>query len=389
MRNSSALLAIFIVALAAGLVFFSPLSSSAASSPNPATKAASKKAPATSWETEWNRTVEAARKEGKVVIYSTPSGDVIRSVASAFEKRFGIKVEWVNGRGEELAQRMLVEKTAGIKTHDVIISGGTTTQTVMKPRGLLGRIDSVLILPEVKDPQVWVGKHMPYLDKDRTAMALLATYQRYVLRNTNLVRENEVTSYKDLLNPKWKGKIVTNDPTVAGTGSAFFMMLALDIWGKEEMKEFMRQFVKQEPAVTRDRRQQVEWVARGKYSLSVATNLENAIEFISLGSPVAFAKIKEGGKVGPGAGGLAVPVSPAHPNTSKVFVNWILSREGQAVFVKAYGSPGIRLDAPREGIPPQLFPEPDEKFHEDTEESILYRDEVTKIAKEIFKPLLK
>src|SRR3990172_9200929 len=152
-----------------------------------------------SLETEWNKTVEAAKKEGKVFIYSTPSGDVIRPVANAFEKKYGIKVEWIIGRGEELTQRMQVEKAAGIKVHDVIICGGPTTQTVMKPLGLLGRLDAILVLPEVIDPQAWINKRLPYLDKDHTAMALLGTFQRYITRNTTMVRENEITSYKDLL----------------------------------------------------------------------------------------------------------------------------------------------------------------------------------------------
>src|SRR3990172_9971730 len=108
------------------------------------------------WEAEWNSVVAAAQKEGKVMIFSTPSGDVLRDLASAFEKKYRIKVEWINGRGEELAQRMGAEKTAGIKTADVVMSGDATILIVMKPRGLLGKIGAQLILPEVLDPQAWV-----------------------------------------------------------------------------------------------------------------------------------------------------------------------------------------------------------------------------------------
>ena len=373
------------LALIVLIIICQPFATSAAA---PAPKAAAEKAKGT-WEAEWHRVVDAAKKEGKVMIFSTPSGDVIRNLASAFEKKYGIKVEWINGRGEELAQRMGTEKTAGIKTADVVMSGDATILIVMKPRGLLGKIDTQLILPEVLDPQAWVVKHVPYFDKDRTGIAVLATPQRYVLRNTDMVKEHEITSYKDLLNPKWKGKITMNDPAVTGTASGFMTMLSVNFWGVEGTREFMRQLVKQEPAITRDRRLQAESVARGKYAISIATNFENAIEFINLGSPLAFVKIKEGGKLGSGAGGLAVAETPAHPNAAKVFINWILSKEGHSVFVKSYGSPGSRSDAPREGIPPQMFAEPDEKFYEETEEGTLARTEIMKIAKEIFAPLLK
>ncbi|MCG6533596.1 MAG: ABC transporter substrate-binding protein [Syntrophales bacterium LBB04] len=386
MKRVAVLQTVFIMILVESIMLFQPfIIVQALSAPNAPVKAGAKG----TWETEWNRAVESAKQEGKVLVYSTPSGDVIRSVAEAFEKKYGIKVEWVVGRGEELAQRMQTERNAGIKAVDVVISGGPSTQTVMKPLGLLGRLDAMLMLPEVLDPQAWITKHIPYLDKDHTGLAMLATLQRYITRNTTMVSANEITAYKDLLNPKWKGKITVNDPTVAGTASAFFTMLAVDVWGPEETKEFMRQFVKQEPAVTRDRRLQAEWVARGKYALSVATNLENVIDFIKLGSPIDSFKMKEGSMVGPGAGGLAVAISPAHPNAAKVFVNWLLTKDGHAVFVKAYGSPGIRKDAPGEGIPQQMVPDADEKIYEDDEESILYRDKTIKMAKEIFAPLFK
>ncbi len=225
--------AVLIAALVALAILCKLAALPAAASVSPPESKSSAKITGSSWEAEWNRDVEAAKKEGRVQIYSTPSGDIIRTIANAFEKKYGIKVEWIVGRGEELAQRMQVEKVAGIKAVDVIISGGPSTQTVMKPQGLLGKLDSLLVLPEVLDPQAWITKHIPYLDKDHTGLAMLATLQRFVTRNTAMVRANEITSYKDLLNPKWKGKINVNDPSVAGTGSAFFTMLAVHVWGEE------------------------------------------------------------------------------------------------------------------------------------------------------------
>ncbi len=161
--------------------------STALAAPAPAPKSAAEKAKG-AWEAEWNKTVDAAKKEGKVMIFSTPSGDVLRDLASAFDKKYGIKVEWVNGRGEELAQRMQTEKTAGIRTVDVIMSGDATTLTVLKPRGFLGKIGQQLLLPEVTDPQAWTAKRVPFYDKDQMGIALLATPQRFVMYNTSMVK---------------------------------------------------------------------------------------------------------------------------------------------------------------------------------------------------------
>lgn len=342
------------------------------------------------WESELEKLVAEAKKEGKLMIYSTPSGEVVREVSRVFQEKFGVEVEFVSGRGEELARRLEAEKAAGLYVADVIMTGGGTLQTVMKPRGLVGKLEPLLFLPEVTDPNAWVAGSVPFIDEDRTGIAMVAGYLRHVMRNTDLVKEGEVTSYRDLLDPKWKGKMVLNDPSVTGTGNAFLTMLAANVWGIEGTKEFMRELVKQEPVITRDRRMQGEWVARGKYPLSIATHMDTASEFIRAGAPVAYVKkIKEGGEITTGAAGLAVPIKSPHPNGAKLFINWILGREGHATFIKYYGNPGARRDAPREGIPQELFADPDEKVYLQREESILLGSEMVKIAKEIFAPLLK
>lgn len=338
---------------------------------------------------EWDQLVNAARREGKLMIYSTPSGELVREVGQAFEKRFGVEVEFVVGRGEELARRIEAERSAGLYLTDVFISGGGTLLTTLKPAGLLARLEPMIVLPEVTDPNAWITGSIPFLDKDRTAIGMAAAYQRYVLRNTDFVKPTEITSYKDILNPKWKGKVAFNDPTVTGTGKGFLSLLAVYVWGLEPTRDFMRQFVKQEPGVTRDRRLQAEWVARGRYPLSVATNIETASTFIKMGSPLAYVKVEEGSTLITGSAGLGVPVRASHPNAAKVFVNWLLSREGHARFIKWFGNPGTRRDAPREGIPEELFAEPDEKIYLQTEEFILFGAEIERIAREIFAPLLK
>ena len=180
-----------------------------------------------------------------------------------------------------------------------------------------------------------------------------------------------------------------DDPTVGGTCNSFLRTLVKDVWGLEKTKEFMRQLVKQEPVITRDRRLQTEWVVRGKYPLGLGLHTQAAILLIKAGGPLAFAKASEGSKIDTGGGAIVVPKKNPHPSATTAFVNWILSREGHAKFVKAYGSPGARRDAPREGIFPALFSDAGEKIFIETEESLLFREEMSKISREIFKPLLE
>lgn len=341
------------------------------------------------WEAEWEELLKAARQEGKLLVYSTPSVDVMGALGKAFYAKCGIKVEYVVGRGEELARRMLAEQAAGIYVADVVISGGATGLVTMKPQGLLDKLEPLILLPEVKDPKMWRTGKVPFVDKDGYHIAMIAGAQRYMLRNTDLVKEGELKSYKDLLNPKWKGKMTSNDPTIAGTASAMYTFFAYDVWGLPDTLEYMRQMVKQEPVISRDNRLPVEWVAKGKYSIGIATPTEQTSEFITLGAPIAMVKAIEGVKFGAGSGGLQIPKIRANPNAARVFVNWLLTKEGQTIFARGFGHPSARLDASTEGIPSLLFPEPDEKTYPDTEETVLARSTMMNHAREIFAPLVK
>lgn len=344
--------------------------------------------PRVEWEQKWEAALAGAKKEGDLMVYSTLAGDFIRQLGAAFKNKYGINVDVISTRGPDLLQRMLVEHSAGLSIVDVVIAGGTNLLVGMKPPGLLGKIDSRLVLPEVVDPKAWVTGGIPYYDKERYGIGMIAKFSRYILRNTDLVKAGEINSYKDLLNSQWKGKMIMNDPSVAGGGLGFFTFL-VEIWGIEEATQFMRQLVKQDLVITRDLRLQVEWVSRGKHELAVSPTPEQVAPFIQLGAPISLVKVIEGGKIGAGASGLAVSARPPHPNAATVFINWLLSREGQEILVKNIGNPGARADAPTEGIPRLLFPEPGEKFLLDTEETFLLQGEIIKVAREIFAPLSK
>ncbi len=339
------------------------------------------------WQEKWDKTVEAARTEGSVLSYSILAVDSRKLLSEAFKKRFGMNLEFVSGLGPELASRLTRERDAGIYNADVITAGGTTLTQVMKPANLLGPVEPLLVLPEVTDPKMWSGG-FPFLDKDKTTVAMIGTRMRYILRNTEMVRESDLTSYRDVLKPQWKGKIVMADPTVPGAGSSF-PAIVIQVYGMDGAKDFFRQLVKQEPLVTRDWRQMVEWVARGKYPIGLAPNPEQTASFLAAGAPIATVKVEEGAKIGSVSGALAVPAKVAHPNAGVVFINWLLSKEGQEVFVRGLGAPSRRVDASTAGVNQLFIPEPGEKYIYEDEEHYNFQTAVLPISKEIFAPLLK
>jgi iron(III) transport system substrate-binding protein len=245
----------------------------------------------------------------------------------------------------------------------------------------------VLILPDVKDPKVW-RKNLYFIDKDRMVKPLRCSYTRFVLRNTNLVKEDEIKSYQDLLDPKWKGKMVMYDPTGPGSGSAFVATL-YGLWGEEKTVEYLEQFVKQEPLLTKDYRLPVEWVARGKYPLGIGMRAEVLPDFLKLGAPVSVQQVEEGSLLAPGAGIVAIVNKRPHPNATAVFINWLLSREGLTAFSKGDGYGSARVDVPTDWVNPVFLEIPGEKVVVEDEADYKKHRSYMKRSKKIFAPLLK
>ncbi|MBI2934072.1 MAG: extracellular solute-binding protein [Chloroflexi bacterium] len=341
------------------------------------------------WKIRWDATLTAARDEGLVTIYATVSPEVRVAISKAFNRRFDIRTEFVTGTAAELTLKLLTEGQAGLYLGDVVLAGAAPLITSMKPEGLLAPVRPVLILPEVLDGKMWHGGTLPFADRGTMAMALTTQFNLGLIRNTAMVREESLASFNDLLKPEWKGKLVMFDPTVSGSGSNLVAAWVLGGWGMETTKEYLRGLVQQEPSLTRDQRLLVEWVAREKYPLGLGGGTGHVASFIRAGAPVQPVQTAEGGYVTWGPGGLGVPVKPAHPAAAAVFINWLLSREGQTVFSEAFGSPSKRVDVPDTGKYASFLPIPNAQVYVEDEEGALARGQIIRMAGEIMAPLFR
>lgn len=372
------------------LLFLGLLASCSRSSPPPAeVKAPLEKTPASvqkaEWERKWDTILSEAKKEGIISLYSLWRPETRIALTKAFGDKYGIRLEYTPfGRGAELFAKVQAEKRAGLQVADVLGAGGGTLIGTMKPAEVLGQIEPLLILPEVIDPKSWNGDKFPFIDKDKSAIAMIAALQRDIVYNTELVKKGEITSLKDLLKPQYEGKISMNDPSVTGPGNAFMTLLALGIWNVDEAKDYLRQLViKQKAVIQRDNRLHLEEVVRGKYYIALAPLPDGLSEFLKSNVPIDVVISREGVYVTPAAGCIAIPTRPAHPNAAIVFINWLLSKEGQTVFAKSFGNPSLRKDVPTEGVLPALLPQPGEKLHLQSEEFILFQSKMLGITKEI------
>ena len=177
------------------------------------------------------------------------------------------------------------------------------------------------------------------------------------------------------------------DPSVTGGPNAMFTHIAYDLWNVEEASEWLRLLIKQQGVlVQRDHRLVGEWVAKGKYAIGVASRTPTVIKLLKAGAPITLAVQEDGHMVDCAGGALGVPaVSGPHPNAAAVFVNWLLTKEGQPFVSKGYGYPSMRPDVPIKGITPLCLPKPGEKLFFATEDSIAKRGPLMKVAGEVIK----
>ncbi|HSK29999.1 MAG TPA: hypothetical protein VLA17_08555, partial [Candidatus Limnocylindria bacterium] len=164
-------------------------------------------AKAQSKSAEWDKIVEAAKKEGKVVASIPPSPELRRGMEIAFTRRYGIGVEFVPARGGAIVQRMVSEAKSGVRYFDMHIGGTESVVSAMLPENILEPVEPFFILPEVKDPKQWWGGHI-WVDNAKRFIYNFCAYQTVSLwSNPNEYRPSEFKSFDDLLNPKLQGRI--------------------------------------------------------------------------------------------------------------------------------------------------------------------------------------
>ncbi len=292
-------------------------------------------------QSEWERTVAAAKRDGTVVVSIPTSAELRQQMEAAFHKRFeGIKLELVATRGSAGITRILEEKRAGLHYFDLHIGGTSSIVTGPLRAEILEPVLPWMILPEVRDPKNWWAGHVWADNAQKFIYVFLGYMTETIWYNSDLAKPEEVTSYDDLLQPKWKGKMVILDPRTQGSGESMWAFL----W-RIKGEGYLRKLAAQEMIVGRNLRQLAETVARGKASLSIGVSYYSYQPFIKAGLPIKTLPVpKEGIYASSGSGNLAILRNAPHPNATKVFVNWLLSKEGQTIFTNAMGQPTRRFD---------------------------------------------
>jgi iron(III) transport system substrate-binding protein len=315
------------------------------------------------WKQQWDQTLNAARRERKVVVFG-PAGELIRNTfVEAFSKSFpDLSLEYVGGRAAEQAIRLRAERDGEVFSVDVFI-GGAVTMMQLGSLGALERLEPALILPEVKDPKYWRDGRLEFTNPTtRYTVVFSSQLNPPVIYDRKQVSVNNVDELHELLDPKWKGKVVINDPLPAGASSSLFRWLWRAL-GPDKATDYFRRLRAQAGAVDRDQRRQIEWIVQGKYAWLLGPNNNMLHQLAQRG--LKFGILPEfkdyGTHIGTGSGCIALMNRAPHRNAAVIYLNWFLNKEGQTAWSKASNLPTRRLDVSLDYIPPYLIVRPGAK----------------------------
>jgi iron(III) transport system substrate-binding protein len=264
-------------------------------------------------DAEWKKVIEAAKKEGKVVVYNGAVGTpALPKVLAAFEGKYGIRAELLEARASELRERIRTEQAAGKVLGDVSHNGSTTTALQLAE----GTFVPYGALPNA-------GRPVAPFKADGTRVPIYVI-QYGILVNTDMVKPGEEPrSWKDLLHPRWKGKILSDDMRALGGGAVFFMVTT-QTFGKG----FHEKLAEQQPHMNRDLRGNYPRIARGEYPVYAPFTLPDGLDLKGL--PVKAILPEEGCPYVRFDG--AIFKGAPRPHAARLLLDFFMSDEAQLLY---------------------------------------------------------
>ena len=318
--------------------------------------------PAAAQDADWKKITDAAKKEGKVVVYNGAVGiPVLPKVGAAFESRYGVRFELLEARASELRERIRTEQTSGKVLGDVLHDGSTTT-ALQLAEGMF----------QAHGPLPNAGRPVPPFATDEFRVPVyVITYG--ILVNTDLVKPGEEPrSWQDLLNPRWKGKLLADDMRALGGGGLFFLV-ATQKFGKE----YHEKLAQQQPHMNRELRGNYPRVARGEHPVYFPFPFASLLEVRGL--PLKAIVPSEGSPYVRFDG--TILKNAPRPNAARLFLDFLLSDTAQALYAgEGFGAVIGGLEG---RMPAEVRALGPVKLLGTTDPKIM--DEMLKLAKAIYK----
>ena len=281
---------------------------------------------ASAWAQPDARRVDLAKKEGQVVWYSNLALDRGNAIAQGFMKLYpAIKVNYFRANAPQLANRVLTEGQAGKTQMDALLISFFFLDQL---------IDADLLEPYCSAER----EAFPSEFKDKDCLWTLINANTHVMGyNTQLVQKSEAPKhYSDLLNSKWKGKMVLDDE-----GYRWFAY-TLDKMGEDKGLAFMKRLAAQKPQFRHGDTLTAQLLAAGEFSICVVCYGYRLELMKSKGAPVdwnADEPVTVSGST------MSLAKRSLHPNAARLLVDYVLSKQGQTLLASFLTMPG-RKDVP-------------------------------------------
>jgi ABC-type Fe3+ transport system substrate-binding protein len=306
---------------------------------------------------DWAAVLAKARQEGTVVVHGGPGKNYFAALVTDFNKAYpDIKVQFSGAAGAIETPKVLRERQAGIYAWDVWVSGPSTMLSTLRPAGMLQPLRPIL-RPEVMEDDKWVsGFEFGWMDNDQQFVyGFDGTLQHPLMINWDFVPKTSLTALTDLTKPEFAGKIVWHDPRVSGTGNGTSQTLYRNM-GEQNLVALYKNNV----VYTVNGHQIAEWVVRGRYPVALGFEDPELSDFQAQGLGKNIGPVPDSllpvQQISTGFGGVAFVDRAPHPNAAAVYINWLLSKEGQEAWTslprnsrRADVAPSLPAFAPKPG----------------------------------------
>lgn len=284
---------------------------------------------------------EAAKKEGEVIFYTTGRKAYNKKFSKFWKKKFpDVKLKMLRKNSGKMIQTFAAELAAGKPRPDVISISAPYMAQIWQDKGLYAPYKPLTfdkIDARFKDPD---GHWM-----SRNVFLLLGAY------NTNMIKDEArlPKKFTDLLDPKWKDKLLSAHPQTAGSSRTFYATVVRNnIAGGWK---FLEKLGKQNLFYTRGNSSAARMVVAGERPLAVAISSHNIVVAMDKGQAIKWFAYDDGAIINHSPMGILK--SGKHPNAAKLLVEWTFSMEGQAQLARwgrQWGS--VAGVEPPKGMPP-------------------------------------
>jgi ABC-type glycerol-3-phosphate transport system substrate-binding protein len=329
----------------------------------------------------WQQTVEAANKEGELIVQSQPNQAARDFILREFPKAYpAIKVSLSVVPDAQFQVRVRTERQAEKYLWDVAVAGFTGGYTLSK-EGIVDPFLPELVDPDVNRSELWGGWDEAFMDKEKKYVFAMSAFIASPWYDALKVAPEKVErlGLKILNEPELEGKTVWHDPTVQGSGTSYAVLVRLKL-GDDGLKKAM---IDQKPLMVPQQNQVVEAMARGTHWIGIGPPVRSLIApFTQAGIRTdirGFGPSPDANLMAGGGSGIYVFNKRPHPNATRVFVNWLLSRDVQHAMAKALDQASRRQDVPTTTEPDNTAVKGAKYFQPQREENEPLRDDTRKL----------